>query len=186
MPSRRHASEPTPGSLADVQAEADPHSVARSIVLRRLTASARTTRELHDDLAKRGIDETVIEDVLGRFTELGLIDDQAYAQMWVSSRSRTRGTARSVLRQELRRKGVDDMAIQTAIDEVDDEAERARGAALIRAKLPSTVRLDDQARYRRLLGVLQRRGYSGGVAHGILREVLGELSADLDVVQIAE
>ena len=104
----RYVSEPTPGSSADLQDEADPEQVARTILLRRLTASPRTRTELRTDLLRRGIPEVVADRVLDRFVDVGLIDDAAFAQQWVESRQRTRGSARSVLRQELRAKGVDD------------------------------------------------------------------------------
>ena len=186
---RRSASEPTPGSLADLQQEADPHSAARGIALRRLTAAPRTAHDLRSDLIGRGIDETVADEVVARYIEVGLIDDAAYARMWVSSRVRTKGTARAVLRQELRRKGVDDEVIADALAGVDDDQEAARARALVAARLASTARLDPQARARRLTGVLVRRGYPAGLAHRIVVEALASaLPPDphQDNVQIAD
>jgi regulatory protein len=95
----RYVNEPTPGSLADQQDEADPEQVARTIVLRRLSATPRTRRELHDDLRRRGIPDDVSERVLDRFVEVGLIDDAQFARQWAECRQRTKGSARSVLRQ---------------------------------------------------------------------------------------
>lgn len=155
-------------------------------MLRRLTAAPRTRRDLHDDLLSRGVEEAIVVEVLDRFTEVGLIDDAAYARLWSSSRQRVKGNARSLIRQELRRKGVADADIEGALAEIDDESEWSRGVALVRSRLASTRRLDDQARYRRLLGMLMRRGYSGSRAHGIIREALGEADAHLDGVQIEE
>lgn len=176
----RPAREPTPGSPADLQADADPEQVARAIVLRRLSAAPRTRAELADDLRRRDVPDDVAERVLDRFTEVGLVDDAEFARMWVSSRHRSRGLARGSLRQELRRKGVDDEDGAAALAQVDDEAEYARGCALVRSRLAATARLDDAARVRRLGGMLMRRGYPGGVAARIVRDVLGE-SALLEV-----
>ena len=187
---RRSASEPTPGSLADLQDDADPRSAARGIALRRLTAAPRTTHELRADLIARGVAADIADEVVERFTEVGLLDDAAYARMWVGSRTRTRGSARSVLRQELRRKGVPDDAIAGALADVDDEQERARGRALIESRLAATARLEPEARLRRLTGVLVRRGYAPGTAFALVREVLeGANHADvlhLDNVQIGD
>lgn len=174
MVSRRCASEPTPGSLADVQAEADPEQVARTVVLRRLTAAPRTRQELAEDLWKRGIPDDVVQRVLTRFVDVGLIDDGEYARMWVSSRQRSRGSARSVLRQELRAKGIDDDSVRAALEEIDDETERRRAMELVRARLASTARLEPQVRLRRLVGMLVRRGYRQSVAVGVVREAIGE------------
>lgn len=183
---RRSASEPTPGSLADLQADADPHAAARGIALRRLTAAPRTAHELRGDLLARGVDAAIADEVVERYLEVGLLDDEAYARMWVSSRARTKGTARPVLRQELRRKGVDDAVIAQVLAEVDDGQEAARGRALVEARLPGTARLDPPARMRRLVGALMRRGYGAGTAQRIVREALEAEGLHLDNVQIAE
>lgn len=167
---KRSASEPTPGSLADLQAEADPRSVARTVVLRRLSSTARTRKDLHDDLIKREIPEAIADEVLDRFTELGLINDTDYAELFVASRRRSRGTARPVLRQELRRKGVGDDEIHAALEDINDEDEFDRARALVRSKHPSLARLDLAAKQRRLMGLLMRRGYSAGVAAAAIRE----------------
>lgn len=165
----RSAGEPTPGSLADLQPEANPETVARNVVLRRLSAAPRTRHELEDDLLARGIPQDVTTAVLDRFTEVHLIDDESYARMWVESRHRSRGTARSVLRQELRRKGVDDAFIDEALTLVDDEAELVRARALVERKLPSLARYETTAQTRRLMNMLMRRGYSSGVAMSAVR-----------------
>lgn len=183
---RRSASEPTPGSLADLQEDADPRSAARGIALRRLTAAPRTAHELRADLLARGVDASIADEVIDRYLEVGLLDDSAYARMWVTSRARTKGTARPVLRQELRRKGIDDAVIAEALAEVDDEQEIARARAFVAARLASTGRLDPSARMRRLIGGLMRRGYAAGTAQRIVREALEAEGLHLDNVQIAD
>ena len=166
------ASEPTPGSLADVQEEADPYSVARTIVLRRLNAMMRTRKDLFDDLISREIPEDAANTVLDRFTELGLINDAQYAEMFVASRQRSRGTAKPVLRQELRRKGVPDEQIVAALEDISSEDEYERARLLVEKKLPSLARYDAATQQRRLLNLLVRRGYSSGVALSVIRAVI--------------
>jgi regulatory protein len=178
----RYVNQPTPGSPADVQDDADPEQVARTILLRRLTAAPRTRAELRTDLLRRGIPEEVADRVLDRFVDVGLVDDASYAQLWVESRQRTRGSARSVLRQELRAKGVADADVEEALAGIDPDAERERARDLVRSKLASTLRLEPDARVRRLVGVLQRRGYSSSVAFAAVRDVLGELPDDVEGV----
>ena len=183
---RRSASEPTPGSLADLQEDADPRAAARGIALRRLTAAPRTAHELRGDLLARGVAEPIADEVVARYLEVGLLDDTAYARMWVNSRTRTKGVARSVLRQELRRKGVDDEVICAALAQVDDAQEADRARAFVEARLRSTARLEPAVRARRLTGALVRRGYPAGQAHRIVREALAAEGLHLDNVQIAD
>ena len=175
----RYVSEPPPGSSADLLADADPEQVARTILLRRLEAAPRTRHELRTDLLRRGVPAEVADRVLDRFVDVGLIDDAAFAQRWVESRQRSRGTARSVLRQELRAKGARGR-LRSGGPRVDRPGGGARaGATPGRCpKLASSARLDAVARTRRLTGMLQRRGYPSGVAVSVVREVLGELPDD--------
>jgi len=161
-----------PPVTAELEPDADPEQVARTVLLRKLTAAPRTRAQLRDDLVGRGIPEDVADRVLDRFTDVGLIDDGAYARLWVESRHRSRGSARSVLRQELRHKGVDAALVEDALADLDADSERARAAELVRVKARSLSRLEPQARVRRLVGMLQRRGYSSSVAYSVVREVL--------------
>ena len=170
----RSASEPAPGSLADLQAEADPAQAARTIVLRRLTAAPRTYAQLRDGLLERGFDISVITQVLDRYVEVGLINDSEFAEMWVRSRHSIRGNARSVLRRELREKGVPTDDAEVALATISDEAERERAGELVRRKLASTVRLEHQARVRRLTSMLALRGYPPGICFGVVKEVLDD------------
>lgn len=174
MARRRPASEPSPGSLADSSVDADPEAVARAVLLRRLTAAPRTYAELRSDLRDRGVPDDVADRVLTRFTEVGLIDDQAYAQMWVQSRHRSRGASGRLIEQELRRKGIDDDIAREAVQALTPEQERDRARALVDSRLASSVRLEPAARTRRLVGMLTRRGYSPSLAFGVVREALGE------------
>ena len=171
----RYVTEPTPGSPGDLEEDADPEQVARTILLRRLSAAPRTRSELRTDLLRRGVPEDVADRVLDRFTEVGLIDDSAYAQLWVDSRQRTRGSARGVLRQELRSKGVSEDDAAVALEGIDDDAERARAVQLVQVKMRSMQRLEPKVRARRLVSMLMRRGYRQGTALSVVTEVLGEL-----------
>jgi regulatory protein len=184
----RSASEPTSGSLADLQAEADPAQAARTIVLRRLTAAPRTYAQLRDGLLERGFEMSVITAVLDRYVEVGLINDSEFAEMWVRSRHSIRGNARSVLRRELRDKGVPTDDAEVALATITDAAERERAGELVRRKLASTVRLEHQARVRRLTSMLARRGYPPGICFGVVKEVLDDPDThellDLHDVQI--
>ena len=98
---------------------ADPGSVARKIVLDLLTAAPRTRAQLAEAMARRGVPDDVAIEVLDRFTEVGLIDDAAYAQTWVASRQRTRGLAPRALAGELRQRGVAELLIAEALNAVD-------------------------------------------------------------------
>ena len=110
--------------------------------------------------------------MLGRFAEVGIIDDALFAGMWVSSRHRGRGLAGRALSQELRRKGIDDEIVRDAVAQLDPDEEAATARSLVRRKLPATRGLTADARVRRLAGMLARKGYGPGLAFRIVKEEL--------------
>ena len=172
----RDVRDPAPGTPADD--DADPEQVARTILLRRLSAAPRTRSELRADLLRRGTPDGVADRVLDRFVEVGLIDDSEFARLWVDSRQRTRGSARSVLRQELRGKGVDEVDVSHALEAIDDDQERARALELVVARMRSMQRLEPDVRKRRLVSMLMRRGYRQGVALSVVAEAMQQDVAD--------
>ena len=148
----------------------DPYAVAKAIVLRQLANSPKTRAQLASALAARECAPDVAEAVLDRLTEVGLIDDEAFAQVYVRSKQRSRGLATSALRRELRDKGVDaDLAAEVlGAVSTNEEVERAR--ALVRARLARLHGLDRVVQVRRLAGMLARKGYPAGLARTVIFE----------------
>ncbi len=151
--------------------------MARSIVLRKLTVAPRSRAQLAGDLAAREVPDDVAEAVLDRFTEVGLVDDAAFAEVWVRTRHAGRGLSRSALRRELRAKGVEDETIAEAVDTIDDDAEESAARALVARRLASTRGLPVETRLRRLVGQLARKGYPGGLAMRVVRDALAAEAA---------
>jgi regulatory protein len=170
----------------------DPESVARGICLRALTGAPKTRSQLAELLARREVPDDAAEAVLDRFTEVGLIDDAAFARAWVSSRQAGRGLARRALTAELRAKGVDPEVAAEAAELVDDDDERAAARTLVQRRLVSMSRLDRATATRRLLGMLARKGYGGGMAAAVVREALdaraedGEPTSGADPLDLGE
>ena len=158
----------------------DPESAARGLCLRALTGAPKTRQQLADLLAARGIPDDAAATVLDRFTEVGLIDDAAFARAWVSSRQAGRGLARRALSAELRAKGVDAEVAAEAVEVVDDDDERETARRLVDRKIGAMRRLDRATATRRLMGMLARKGYSGGLAAAVVREALDRLDAGAD------
>jgi regulatory protein len=173
MTPRRSAREEPGDPDVDRGPAADPESVARTIVLTKLTAKSRSRQELADALAQRDVPAEVSQQVLDRFTEVGLIDDAAFARSYVETRQATRGLSRRALAEELRRKGVDDDVVTESLAEIGDDEEYAAARRLVDKKLRSTRTPDPQARWRQLVGLLARRGYPAGLAMRVVSDALG-------------
>jgi regulatory protein len=119
----------------------------------------------------------VADTVLNRYDEVGIIDDAAFAKAWVSSRHHGRGLASRALARELRQRGVEQEVAAEALAELDPETEAQTALDLASRKL-RTMRGEPDAVFRRLVGMLARKGYPGGVAVRAVKEALATRSAE--------
>lgn len=169
----RHGGSGTAGT------EPDPDAAARRIVLRQLAMGPRTRRQLEDKLRDRDCAPEVAARILDRMSEVGLVDDEAYAEMFVRSRQETKGLAAEAIRHELRAKGVADDVVEAALEEVDPEREREQARALVTRRLRTMRGLDREVQTRRLAAFLARKGYGAGVSYQVIREALDDLPEHL-------
>lgn len=175
---RGGAQEPPETGAAAVDAEPDHEQVARAVALRLLTGAPRSRAQLAEAMARRDVPEDVAERVLDRFTEVGLVDDAAYAEVLVRSRHAEKGLSRRALAMELRRRGVDPATAAEALEQVEDSDEESAARVLVRRKLASTRGLDREVRVRRTSAMLGRKGYGGGLVSRLVREELAAEGQD--------
>jgi regulatory protein len=172
--------------------DTDPREAARAVCLRLLAVRPRTRAELATALRRRGIPDEDAAAVLERYDEVGMIDDAAFARAWVTTRHHGRGLARGALARELRQRGVDAEAIAPALGEVDDGAEAAMARDLVARRLRSMANVPPEAAFRRLVGMLARKGYPAGLAVRTVRDALSGtdegagFAAEVDVDSMTE
>jgi len=166
----------------------DPEAVGRDICLRMLTTAPRTRAQLADAMRRRGVSDDVVDSVLDRFTDAGLIDDAVFAKAWVESRHHGRGLSRRSLSAELRQRGVDSDDITEAVETLDPEQEVATAKQLVERKLATTRGQPADARVRKVASMLARKGYSPGLAFRLIREAMKLEGVDdaLDLDEPAE
>jgi regulatory protein len=127
------------------------------------------------------VPEGAAETVLRRFAEVGLIDDATFAAVWVESRHYGRGLGRRALAAELVRRGVARDDIDAAVHSLSAETERATALALVERKLASTAGQPYPTRVKRLVGMLARKGYSPGLAYGVVKEALERAESETEL-----
>jgi regulatory protein len=192
VPARRRRSSPGgyPADLAGLAGLAGPGGEggraqrqqseserAREICLRQLATRPRTRAELAKVLVRKEISAEVIAEVLDRYDEVGIIDDAAFARAWVSSRHHGRGLARRALANELRQHGVDAEVASEALETLDEQDEAETARALVDRKL-RTATGAPEAVFRRLVGMLARKGYPAGVAIRAVKDALAARDAE--------
>lgn len=154
---------------------------AYDAALRLLGVRARSRSELLKRLQDKDFPADEIDSVIERLERAHLLDDNDFAQQWVRSRHLHSGKGRTALRHELRNKGVDQVIIEDALSQVDDDAEKERAAELLRRKTnrltPEDLseRTDRDRHTRRLVAMLVRRGYSPSLALGLVKTEIDRL-----------
>lgn len=147
--------------------EKDEFQVALNRALHFLSYRARSNQEMQTYLQKKGYDSGLIDRVIAKLTEERLIDDLDFAQNWVDNRERFRPRSQSLMRLELRQKGVAESEIEQAlqISDLDDFALAMKAGK----KLSRRYQLLDKPEYdRKLAAALQRRGFT----YSVVRECL--------------
>lgn len=157
---------------------ADPVNVGRNILIKQLTAGPRTRLQLETAMRKRLVPQDVIDSLLDRFEELGLVNDAAFADAWVRSRHESRGLAPRALARELQVKGVAPELIAEAVETLDADQQEARARELVEKKLASVAGLRRDQQVRRLTGMLARRGYSPSLCMKVVKDALQFGGAD--------
>ena len=155
MPRQQHISEP---------------QRAYEAALRFLSYRPRSSQEVRRRLASRFTPEAVQETVR-RLEEHGFLDDAAFAAFWRQSREAHRPRSTALIRRELMQKGVPRDVAEAAVTGLDDEHSAYRAAK----RRERALRGLDEATFRRRLGdYLRRRGFSFGVAHGVVERLWEE------------
>lgn len=141
-------------------------------VLNFLSFRSRSEFEINEYMLRKGWGEEIRKEILEKLKDLQLIDDKAFAQQWLASRSYNRPKGRSLVKMELQRKGVDKEIIDELLTEERGSAsEEILAEKYGRKKLARLKNLPILETKRKLYSALLMRGFS--------REIVGETVAKL-------
>lgn len=149
---------------------------AKNVLLHQLSRQAKTEHQLREVLIKREIPAEIIDKVIVRFTEAGLIDDRQVAQTIAHTRRATRGLSSSAIKRELAKKGVAAEIIEEVLGSFAAEDELVTAIAIASRRIKALARLEPEVRKRRLLGFLARKGYPGSVAFAAIKAAEAQIS----------
>ncbi|HET8563951.1 MAG TPA: RecX family transcriptional regulator [Candidatus Binatia bacterium] len=140
-----------------------------------LSYRARSESEIRQNLRKHEIPEPVVEHTLERLRQDGLANDKQFARAWVENRSTFRPRSRRLMTMELRQKGLDDEAVQSAMQDVNDEALAYEAA---QKKALRWKDLEWNEFRKRLSDFLARRGFSYSVVAPVVTRIWNEAHAE--------
>jgi regulatory protein len=161
--------------IASLVAE-DQREVAFQQVIHYLELRQRSESEIRQYLRKKGYEDAVINDTLERLNNLGLLNDEQFAQAWVENRSTFRPRSRKAMAIEMRRKGIGDEAIEQALQGITQEQEASLALQAARRLVRRLEGLEWNDYRNRLSSHLARRGFDYGTIRAIVEQTWKELS----------
>ncbi len=131
--------------------------------------------ELRKKLIRHEYEAGLVDDVLSELTRLGYVDDARFAKTKALSASQHKHHGRRRAFMELLKSGVKGDVAERALDDVYQQADDLGNARLLAQKQAARLKkLDPVVARRRLVGMLQRRGFDYDTIKPIIEEVLGE------------
>src|SRR4051812_27273288 len=150
-----------------------PRGTARDRALNLLSFRDRSRRELEQRLLRAGYGPDEVMEALEGLERVGLVDDDRFAQAVVEQHAGRRLSGRRAVAAALASKGVDRESADAALAELDEPgAERARAEELARSRAGRLAALPPDVAFRRLTGLLARRGYAPSVCREAARAAL--------------
>jgi regulatory protein len=160
-----------------IDSEPALYDAAIKILMRR----AHSVSEMKKALIRRTADEGLIQKVIARLKQNGLIDDARYAKQFARQRTEIRHQGKYRVARELRARGVPDRHIETAVEEL---AANTDEAAMVRQRIERKLKflrgeIDDK-KIASLYRTLLRAGFSSDT---IRRELKRVTSDDLPEIE---
>jgi regulatory protein len=132
-------------------------------------------KELHRKLTRREYGETIVNAVLDDLERLGYVNDAQFAKSKALSAAQYKQHGRRRAYMELMKAGVKGEVADKALNDVYEQHDSLSVAReLARKKAPGLKRLGPIVARRRLVGMLQRRGFDYESIKPVVDEVLGD------------
>jgi regulatory protein len=148
----------------------------RKALLKLIERSSKSSGQLRTLLLEKEFPVQLVDQMIDRFIEVGLIDDLALAKDLTETAITRKSKAKSVIARELRAKHFPQEAIDAAISEIDSESELEAAKKLAESRYRQLLKLEPEVRTRRLSSYLMRKGYSSSVVWAAVRHASGEVT----------
>jgi regulatory protein len=162
-----------------LETEAELYDVAVRALMRR----AHSVHEMKQKLERRSDNKLLVQVVMARLKENGMIDDARYAKQFARQRTESRKQGKYRVARDLRARGIPDRHISSALEEV---AQTSDEAAMVRQRIERKLRSYrgeiGEKKMASLYGSLLRAGFSADVVRrelkALTREELPEIETE--------
>ena len=145
---------------------------AKEKTLKFLSYRAHSIFEIKKKLSDREISDRTIDHVIKDFTRVGLLNDAQFAEGYTRSRLISRPMGRRLIEQELKKKGIHELLIQSTLDDAFTEKSELDMAILLAEKRMD--RYQGQAVIKgkkKVADFLGRRGFAWDVIYEVINSL---------------
>jgi len=154
-----------------LETEAEMYESAVKMLMRR----AQSVQEMKRKLERRSDNKLLVQVVMARLKENGMIDDARYAKQFARQRTENRKQGKYRIARDLRGRGIPDKQIDAALEEA---AQNNDEGAMVRQRIERKLRLFrgeiDEKKLASLYGSLLRAGFSSDVVRKELKRMTRE------------
>jgi regulatory protein len=166
------------GKPRQLETESELYDVALRALLRR----AHSVHEMKKKLERRSDNKLLVQLVMARLKENGLIDDARYAKQFTRQRTEGRKQGKFRVARDLRARGVPDRDIDAALKE---SAEQNDEGAMVRQRIARKLRSYrgeiDEKKMASIYASLLRAGFSSDVVRRELKALTREEMPEVEV-----
>jgi regulatory protein len=142
--------------------ESEVKKESKDAALKFLSYRMRSEKEVRDKLRKKEFAQDIIDEVIGDLKRVNLLDDYEFTSAWIRDRISNKPRGKTLLKQELWKKGIKDETIEKVLKEYfeDEEEELNLAKNLLEKRKKRYENLDKNIAKRRMMSFLLRRGFS--------------------------
>jgi regulatory protein len=162
----------------------DPIAPFLAKALRYLSYRSRSEKELREYLLgkhkpqKKNFEapsHEIITAVIAKLKEMRFLNDREFAASWVRSRTEYKPKAKTIIKMELRQKGIEDEIIGEVLQEhTEGKDDKTLARELLEKRRKRYEGMDKQERYQKAGGFLARKGFSYEVIKTAIDSVFGK------------
>jgi regulatory protein len=170
-----------PSSVFSKPRQLETESEMYDVALRALMRRAHSIHEMKKKLERRSDNKLLVQVVMARLKENGLIDDARYAKQFARQRTESRKQGKFRVARDLRARGVPNRHIEAALEESSKSTDES---AMVRQRIERKLRSYrgeiDEKKMASIYGSLLRAGFSADVVRRELKAVVKEDVPDID------
>ena len=136
----------------------------------------RTPAEVRQRLAQWEVEGEAADEIIAELISLNYLSQERFAKTFVSGKFRIKKWGRVRIKQELARRGLDEVSIKQGMEEISEGTYEETLLQLLTKKQEQLLRAEPDAfkRKQKLVRFALSKGYESGVVWKLVNEVLTE------------